>query len=194
LSNQRVESVKKAFANTVNVSAIGYGELKNSSSLSRRVDVIISFFDLEKEIKNKPIIVQEINNIVKNDNVFSTKKEVIIGETYLLEGILFKGAEDVFLDESFIELKKLLTFMKSNNYKIKLLGHICCTTNGKDGFNKITRNSTLSIDRAKAVYNYLIENGIEKNRMSYVGLAGKFPTGKAVKYDRRVEIEILSLD
>jgi len=30
--------------------------------------------------------------------------------------------------------------------------------------------------------------------MSYVGLAGKFPTGKAVKYDRRVEIEILSLD
>ncbi len=84
--------------------------------------------------------------------------------------------------------------MKKNNYEIELLGHVCCGPDGSEGFNNRTGTKSLSLDRAKAVYDYLIDNGIDKNRMSYFGMAGSYPTGKDVKYDRRVEIEIVSLD
>ncbi|WP_431137340.1 OmpA family protein [Psychroserpens mesophilus] len=180
LSHRRANSIKTAFENFNTITATGYGELDNSLSESRRVDVFISVFDRKPEYGNSGIL---------NNNL-----DVKIGDTFRLDGILFKGGMDVFLNESYSELKKLLDFMKSNTYHIKLLGHICCTTDGSEGLNNRTKTFTLSLDRAKAVFDYLTDNGIDKNRMGYVGLAGSFPTGKAVKYDRRVEIEIVSFD
>jgi flagellar motor protein MotB len=55
----------------------------------------------------------------------------------------------------------------------------------------------LSTARAKAVYDYLVENGIEAKRMRYKGLAGQFPIvmpelSEADRTtNRRVEILIL---
>lgn len=185
LSNKRASSVKKAFVNSIPITAVGFGELENTLSKNRRVDVLITIFDNKKENENQAKVDVDVLN---ND------EEVEVGDVFRLNGILFKGGEDTFLRESFSELEKLLAFMKKNNFKIKLLGHICCTTNGSEGLNNRTRTFSLSLDRAKAVFNYLVDNGIDENRMSYIGLAGSYPTGKDIKYDRRVEIEIVSLD
>jgi hypothetical protein len=39
----------------------------------------------------------------------------------------------------------------------------------------------------------MIEKGIKRKRMRYVGLKNKYPLGKETKYDRRVEIKITSI-
>lgn len=183
LSNKRALSIKKAFLDSIDITARGYGELENSLSKNRRVDVLISIFENQNESKT-----DFDRDILKSDD------EIEVGDVFRLNGILFQGGKDIFLEESFSELKKLLAFMKDNNYKIKLLGHICCTTDGSEGINLRTNTQSLSLDRAKAVFKYLVNNGIDGSRMSYVGLAGNYPTGKDIKYDRRVEIEIISLD
>ncbi len=50
----------------------------------------------------------------------------------------------------------------------------------------------MSVARAKFVYDYFIKNGVDKSRMSYEGLAHKFPLGGSADKDRRVEILIVS--
>ncbi len=42
------------------------------------------------------------------------------------------------------------------------------------------------------VYDYLLKKGIKKSRMSYEGMAHKYPLGGSEDKDRRVEILILS--
>lgn len=187
LSNKRVSSVKMAFEGSVNIIALGYGELENTFAESRRVDVLISVFEKNKEIENLP-------KVDIDKDILNNEAGIKVGDVFRLNGILFKGGTDVFFNSSYLELKKLLDFMKNNNYEIELLGHICCTTDGSEGINNRTRTRSLSVDRAKAVFDYLLDNGIDENRMSFYGMAGSFPTGKDVKYDRRVEVEIISLD
>ncbi|WP_234424308.1 hypothetical protein [Aquimarina sp. Aq107] len=51
----------------------------------------------------------------------------------------------------------------------------------------------LSTRRAKKVYDFLISNGIDKERLSYIGFEGKFPLGTYPQYNRRVEIEITDI-
>jgi len=72
-----------------------------------------------------------------------------------------------------------------------ILGHVCCGR--EDGQDYATGKYNLSETRAKAVYDYLIENGIDKSRLKHKGLAGKYPTGHGAKADRRVEIEIIEI-
>ena len=57
---------------------------------------------------------------------------------------------------------------------------------------KKTNKRNLSVARAKFVYDYFIKNGVDKSRMSYEGLAHKFPLGGSADKDRRVEILIVS--
>lgn len=52
--------------------------------------------------------------------------------------------------------------MRSNNYEYRILGY--CSANGTDWKNQI-----LSDNRAKAVYNRLIDYGVDESRLSYEG-------------------------
>jgi len=53
------------------------------------------------------------------------------------------------------------------------------------------------VQRAREIYLYLSENGVEKDRMSYIGLGAKYPLVKEFSehdkaLNRRVEVKILS--
>lgn len=113
----------------------------------------------------------------------------------VLFGVFFKGGTDKMLgSSSVITLRKLLKFL--NGYptrNILLTGHICCSEGrdlGKDGRNNRNGSNTLSLDRAKAVYDYLVENGISKNRLQYEGKAYLEPLDWEETRNRRVEITI----
>ena len=69
---------------------------------------------------------------------------------------------------------------------------MCCTEGQLDAVDRKTNKRNLSIARAKYVYDYLLKKGIQKSRMSYEGMAHKFPLGGSEDKDRRVEILILS--
>ncbi|NUY82447.1 OmpA family protein [Flavobacterium sp. MAH-1] len=92
--------------------------------------------------------------------------------------------------ESRSKLYELLLVLQRNpNLRIDIQGHLCCSP--KD-------HTDLSTKRAKAIYQFLVMNEIEKSRLSYKGLgttAPLFPIPEKSETERaanrRVEIEIL---
>jgi outer membrane protein OmpA-like peptidoglycan-associated protein len=88
-------------------------------------------------------------------------------------------------------LDQLLVYLKTNKY-VKL------TINGYTDASGIEENNvTLSEERAKAVYDFLIANGIEMSRLSYQGHGSQNPIapnrykwGRDI--NRRIEIEFVS--
>lgn len=92
--------------------------------------------------------------------------------------------------ESRSKLYELLLVLQRNpNLRIDIQGHLCCSP--KD-------HTDLSTKRAKAIYQFLVMNEIDKSRLSYKGLGTTAPlypipekseTERAA--NRRVEIEIL---
>jgi outer membrane protein OmpA-like peptidoglycan-associated protein len=83
----------------------------------------------------------------------------------------------------------LLDFLvKNGTVKIEISGHT-------DNYGTDAYNQKLSVDRARAVYRYLIDNGIESNRLSYKGYGKEKPvvpndTEENRAKNRRTEILI----
>ena len=130
----------------------------------------------------------------------TTDSEIIVeieklapGKVLKLEGLRFEQDSKNFLPVSKIALKRLLDFMVVNNdIKIEIQGHV-----NAPGYGAKRRVKKLSADRAKMAYIYLVENGISKNRVSYVGFGNTkmiYPNPTSPEQEdanRRVEILIL---
>ena len=139
-------------------------------ALNRRVDIVISYPEIEKETK---VIKKEENKILLDNVLFIT------GYSYLT-----MGSKRV--------LNSVAETLKKESFSFVIQGHVCCTEGESDAVDRKTNKKNLSIARAKFVYDFLLEKGISKDRMSYEGLAHKFPLGGSEDKDRRVEILILS--
>ena len=96
------------------------------------------------------------------------------------------------LPQSYVELLKLTNLLKENpDMKIELSGHT--DNKGKDKYNE-----KLSEERAKAVYMYLTNRGIDKKRLKYRGYGAKHPiadnkTEEGRAKNRRVEFTITDM-
>ncbi len=132
-----------------------------------------------------------------------SKHEVIIyleeiksGQKVNLKNIQFYGNRADFLPGARSSLKALLTFMEENpKVKIEVEGHV----NGPKQKNT-KEYKQLSFNRAYAVKEYLMKNGITKDRIDYVGYGNSqmlYPLPKSAYQEsanRRVEIKIISND
>lgn len=86
-----------------------------------------------------------------------------VGGEVILENVFFDLDSYNLRSESYLELDKLVQYLKDNpTMKIELQGHT--DTQGDD-----KHNMELSHNRAKAVYDYLISKGIAKERLTYKG-------------------------
>lgn len=195
LSQKRAQSVKAELDVFTIISSIGYGELKSIAAYNRRVDILIHLkkdhVAMEGEIAEPPAV-----DILQS--AIASLMEPKKGDKITLQGILFYKDRDVIMDESKEALKQLVDFLKRYpNVNFKLIGHICCgdpMMPGKDLRNVRTGKENLSKARAQALGNYLAKQGIETKRMRYLGMAYRQSTGKGDQFDRRVEIEITSVD
>lgn len=122
-----------------------------------------------------------------------------VGKNLIIKNINFYPGSHQHLPQSEADMKALLEIMKTNsNLKIQIQGHICCEEMGLDGYDKLTGDQYLSVNRAKHIYDYLINNGISEGRLSYKGLGSSmklypFERSEMEKIaNRRVEIKILS--
>ncbi|MCX7696799.1 MAG: OmpA family protein [Bacteroidales bacterium] len=118
-------------------------------------------------------------------------KPIEVGMHYTINNIYFKYNSFELTDDSKKVLDEFVAFLNENpTIKIEIQGH---TDNiGTEEFNK-----TLSENRAKAVYEYLIENGISSNRLSYKGYGFSKPiadnnTEEGRARNRRTEFVILA--
>tara|TARA_R100000935_G_scaffold44696_2_gene67628 strand:- start:52650 stop:53456 length:807 start_codon:yes stop_codon:yes gene_type:complete len=191
LSERRANAVKKLFKGYTTIIANGFGELEGDEEENRRVDIMT--WPVYKEKLAFKSSTASPTKLPEKINDFT---QVEIGEKFELKGIHFYPGRDDIRNDSKVALEELLVFLKENStITFRLLGHVCCGKTydpGRDGHNNRTGKNNLSEARAKRIYNYLLDNGIDKKRMSARGYAYRYPTGKGDKFDRRVEIEIIS--
>lgn len=112
------------------------------------------------------------------------------GRTFVLNNIFFETDKYALGELSYVELLKLENFLNDNPIvRIMICGH---TDNvGSAGYNQV-----LSENRAKSVYDYLIEHGIDPDRLEYKGFGLTQPvsdndTEEGRALNRRTEVLIL---
>lgn len=114
-------------------------------------------YQLDDTYTNKPFIVS-----VNLDRL-------VIGKTMVMQNIFFNTNEYNLLPASVIELNTLKDLLKNNtNLEIEIQGHT-------DNIGSDAQNEKLSLQRAKAVYTYMIENGIKAERLTFKGYGKTSP-------------------
>lgn len=157
---------------------IAFGkEFKQSKIQAENRRVTISY----TEIELKPIE-SELTKQIRNSKV---------GETIKLPNIYFFNNSARVVPGSETTLYDVLCALEENpKLKIEIQGHICCQSKVDVG--------DVSTARAKAIYNYLLRNKIDRKRMSYKGFGVSKPIHKIperneteANENRRVEILIV---
>jgi len=144
------------------------------------------FKQSKNQAENRKVVVHFKRNKLSNSISISKK-----GDLIKLRSLNFYNNSDIIVPKSEPILKELLEVMKSNpKLKIEIQGHICCKLPNQE--------DTISEARAKAVYDFLLKNKIDKARMIYKGYGVSFPLYKIpekndfeANENRRVEILII---
>jgi outer membrane protein OmpA-like peptidoglycan-associated protein len=127
-----------------------------------------------------------------------TEHEIVIwlqplgeGRSIRIDEIEFIAGSSEFTPTADIKLRRLKDFLALNSgINIEIQGHVFSIGENTNAAQK------LSEARAKRVYNYLIDNGIDKTRMEYKGYGNTIPIYERPKFayeeqaNRRVEIKI----
>ena len=152
--------------------------LPEKRSKNRRVDVVLNL---------KPLPKIEIPGFYN-----TVQKKHIVGDHIYLDNVLFDRGSSKLTFKTKTELDKiakLLLKYKTLNFEVQ--GHVCCTPPyQKEAIDMDTKKRQLSVNRAQAVYKYLIFKKISKDRMTFKGYGNTVPLGKGAEYDRRVELVI----
>lgn len=118
--------------------------------------------------------------------------KVSVGQVFKIEKLYFETDSAVIKHESFEVIDELLEYLQNNKkVRIEIGGH----TNNKCSEKYCER---LSLLRAEAVKAYLVDKGVDANRIHCKGYGGKNPVAsnssvEGRRLNQRVEIKILSL-
>lgn len=220
LSEKRVKSIKEFLIskgidskNIIEEKGLGESSQHPNHALNRRVDILFEVvkkaaIPIQTPVKTIEKPINKIDTVIKIEepkieppiekDISERISELKKGDKIVLEKIEFLPGRHFLMDYSQPELTNLLrTLKKYPNLKIEIQGHICCDHEGDDGYDFDTQTNDLSKNRAKYIYDFLIENGISKKRLSYKGFGSKKPLVEEIteadqQKNRRVEIEIVS--
>lgn len=138
------------------------------------------FWPEEKKVHEQSIKLRDLKPGLKSD----------------VPGIIFLGSETEIYHKSAVALQNLYDFLVKNpNITIAVNGHV----NDPDNLYSEKFLEKASRERAQAVIDFLVNRGIDEDRMKAVGKGAtemKYPDPKTDwenEENRRVEIEILSL-
>lgn len=149
----------------------------NKDLASRRIKSIIENLEGSKIKISAAIIIENHGEDFEQSIIQSDNRKVVVyfrdklynkiqksnkGDLIKLDDIYFDYSSTKLLPQSYETLKELIHVL--NDYpklEIEIQGHVCCQLPHQ--------YDTVSTDRAKAIYNYLVKTGINKNRMSYKG-------------------------
>lgn len=130
-----------------------------------------------------------IEAILQDAQVYLPKIKIEGKESFTLENIYFETDKFNLLPRSYPELQKLVAILKKNSVaNVEIHGHT-------DIIGDSEHNQTLSLNRAKSVKAYLVQNGIKPDRLNVVGHGAAAPiaandTEDGRQRNRRVELEM----
>lgn len=116
--------------------------------------------------------------------------DTCVNSSTVMRNIFFDYGKTILKAESKHEIEKVYNLLKKYpTMKLEISGHT-------DNVSSLRFNQKLSINRAKAVAKFLIDMGIEKNRLVTTGYAFSRPiadnsTIEGQRQNRRVELKIL---
>lgn len=195
-----------------------FGELHNLSNIKAENRKVTLFYIEAKNIPRENEIlgikvaapVEELKEIInypeklvfenpngtkseyKLDVAFMQKiGEASVGEKLRIDNLNFKINTYIVVPESRGKMYELLVVLQKNpKLAIEIQGHLCCMPNDR---------LDLSTQRAKAINNFLVANGINEKRLTYKGFGSTMPIYPIPEKDepqraanRRVEIMIVS--
>ncbi len=127
---------------------------------------------------------EEVENDVQLD-------KIEVGKSIVLRNIFFDTGEASLRDESRSELDQLYDILNNNpGIRVEISGHT-------DNVGAAQFNKRLSENRARSVVNYLVEKGIDEERLEYAGYGFDKPiasndTEEGRQKNRRTEFKIIS--
>lgn len=187
LNAAKVRIRSRYFNDSTTTNASGYFELPAPKNQNVILDVIAK----DHFFVSRRLVVQELPLKILDLQLV----KVLVGRKMKLNDIFFYGNRTTLLPTSMPELKNLLQFMTLNDgYKIEIQGHV----NHPNALPVIPEswNYKLSVGRAKTVYDYLIDNGIAAERMTFAGYGNwymVYPNATSEEHqaaNRRVEIKV----
>jgi outer membrane protein OmpA-like peptidoglycan-associated protein len=221
LAKNRINSIYNLIKNKVKIrddfKTRSFGELHNLTKIKAQNRKVTLYFLEEKDlvreneilgIKETVVITEPKLEIVypeklsfenpdgsksefKLNREFMKKiQEATVGEKLKIENLNFKINTYIVVPESKGKMYELLLVLQNNpKLKIEIQGHLCCMP--------IDRLD-LSTQRAKAINNFLVANGIDEKRLTFKGLGSTQPIFPLPEKDetqrsanRRVEILIV---
>jgi outer membrane protein OmpA-like peptidoglycan-associated protein len=117
------------------------------------------------------------------------------GQIATIRELFFLPDAAILLERSTPELPKILRFVQMNpTLKFEIAGHSNYPNLPPEQLS--SKDKQLSVNRAKTVYDYLLNNGIRADRISYKGYGNsemRYPKGGTdaeIEENRRVEIRV----
>lgn len=141
----------------------------------------IDAINIELLQKETPIIVPKAEEKIRLEK----------DKTYTFNLVLFEFDKSQLLEDSIEELDRLFRYLEANNdLKVEIYGHT-------DNVGTANRNKELSLNRAKAVSEYLILQGLNPNRIKWFGYGSSKPvsenkTEEGRSGNRRVEFQLIN--
>ena len=223
LAKKRIETVFKLIKTKIKFRADfktrNFGELNNKSKIKAENRKVTLFYILPKDLarENEILGIKKIEIVapavkydkikfpasmffenrdgskteMKLDTVFMRQINTAkAGEKLKLQNLNFIINTFAVVNESRPKLYELLLVMKNNSkIKIEIQGNLCCARNDKQD---------LSTQRAKAIFSFLVNQNIDKSRLTYKGFGVSQPLFAIPEKDeseraanRRVEILII---
>ncbi len=175
----RVKSILKSRGLNIELikTTIGKGEIK------REVENNMGYPDDRKAIvyiwqKEEPKIVALPAAVEKTEILSEPKAKpeipeldsIKVGESIKLPRLSFIPGQHNLSPGSEKSLNVIFDFLVNNqNAVVSIEGHICCETQYDDGYDQETGLYNLSTARAKVIFDYLVSEGINPDRLSYKG-------------------------
>ena len=198
LSKNRAEAIKTVFSNNefdeskitnvdgkgeILVNIVHEEDLSKIRGLNRKVEIIVTPVFPPKPKKEKE---DKTSTLLKG--------ELKEGDKILLDNLLFRTGYSYLTKESKPVLDKIAAILaERTNVYFTIEGHVCCTQGERDAIDRKTKKRNLSVARARYIFDYLVEKGVNRYRMKYVGMRRKEPLGGAPELDRRVEILVTKI-
>jgi outer membrane protein OmpA-like peptidoglycan-associated protein len=139
-----------------------------------------------------PEILDKIEEVEVKKELPKQYQNLKVGDKLVLKNLYFYNRSGVFVPKSRPVVEELLQVLLDNpKLKIEIHGHICCHI-GHDP-------EDIAKVRAFAVYKYLIDNGVAKERLQYKSFGNtqpihKIPEKNDTERDENRRVEILILE
>ncbi|QJP33811.1 OmpA family protein [Nonlabens sp. Ci31] len=183
------KAVKAVLQNTTSTALIPASKNFKTVTEETMVEVVEEYLDIPTKLDT---IVDNSTEPFKSLLNKNLKK----GQIIRLENILFYRGRSVVLEESQPLLDRVAEILVAReDIHFEIHGHVCCINPVyDDAYNRDTRKSNLSYDRAKSIFETLKKRGVSYRRMKYKGFGRTKPLGGIDKLDRRVELYITKID